>query len=52
MVGIIKQNLKEYNPEAYDIFCKKMEDASGVTTQKEILYVRVWICKCKRCIIR
>jgi len=34
MVGIIKQNLKEYNPEAYDIFCKKMEDASGVTTQK------------------
>ena len=34
MVGIIKQNLKEYNEEAYDIFCKKMEDASGVTTQK------------------
>ena len=34
MVGIIKQNLKEYNQEAYDIFCKKMEDASGVTTQK------------------
>jgi len=34
MVGIIKQNLKEYNPEAYDIFCNKMEEASGVTTQK------------------
>ena len=27
-------DLKEYNEEVYDIFCKKMEDASGVTTQK------------------
>ena len=34
MVGILKQNLKEYNPEAYQIFCDKMEEASGVTTQK------------------
>ena len=34
MVGILKQNLKDYNPEAYQIFCDKMEEASGVTTQK------------------
>ena len=34
MVGILKQNLKEYNSEAYQIFCNKMEEASGVTTQK------------------
>ena len=34
MVGILKQNLKEFNPEAYQIFCNKMEEASGVTTQK------------------
>ena len=34
MVGILKQNLKEYNAEAYEIFCNKMEEASGVTTQK------------------
>ena len=34
MVGILKQNLKEFNPEAYQIFCDKMEEASGVTTQK------------------
>ena len=34
MVGILKQNLKDYNPEAYQLFCDKMEEASGVTTQK------------------
>ena len=34
MVSILKQNLKEYNPEAYQIFCNKMDEASGVTTQK------------------
>ena len=34
MVGILKSNLKDYNPEAYQIFCDKMEEASGVTTQK------------------
>ena len=34
MVSILKQNLKEYNPEAYEIFCNKMDEASGVTTQK------------------
>ena len=34
MVGILKQNLKDYNPEAYQIFCDKMEEASGVTPQK------------------
>ena len=34
MVGIIKQNLKEYNPEAYDIFCNKMKMQVGVTSKK------------------
>ena len=35
MVGILKQNLKDYNPERpYQIFCDKMEEPSGVTTQK------------------
>ena len=34
MVGILKSNLKEYNLEAFQRFCDKLEEASGVTTQK------------------
>ncbi len=34
MVGIIKSSLAKYDTHAYDLFCKSMDKASGVTTQK------------------
>ena len=34
MVGIVKASLKEFDEKAYDMFCKSMNTASEVTTQK------------------
>jgi hypothetical protein len=34
MVGIVKASLKRVDNKAYNLFCKSMENASGVTTQK------------------
>ena len=34
MVSIIKSSLKEYDTTAYELFCKGITSASGVTTQK------------------
>jgi len=34
MVGMVKRSLKEHDDKAYDLFCKSMNTASEVTTQK------------------
>ena len=34
MVGIIKSSLKQHDQKAYELFCKKMNSAGDVTTQK------------------
>ena len=34
MVGVIKASLKQHDTHAHDLFCKAMDKASGVTTQK------------------
>ena len=34
MVGIIKSSLKQHDQKAYELFCKKMDSAGDVTTQK------------------
>ena len=34
MVGIVKSSLKQHDQKAYELFCKKMNSAGDVTTQK------------------
>ena len=34
MVGMVKRSLKEHDDKAYNLFCKSMNTASEVTTQK------------------
>jgi len=41
MVSLVKQNLKKHDSIGYDHFCKAIENASGVTTQKRF-YMSEW----------
>jgi len=41
MIGLVKQNLKRHDQVGYEHFCKAMETANGVTTQKRF-YMSEW----------
>ena len=50
MVGILKSNLKDYNPEDIKYSVIRWKKQVVLQHRKIIIYVRIWLCKCERCI--